>query len=124
MEDYFKNSKYKISEFDQEQDDALDEEQSTLFQHEVEVVSPVKFFDLHPKQILEDGSKIFNHRVYVGDLGTGSFSQTYCLSEVRSEEDLRITEETKSVQTFENESSAPKDKRVALRVYNTVVLAN
>ena len=97
MEDYFKNSKYKISEFDQEQDDAFEEAQSTLFQHQQEVASRVKFFDGHPKQVLEDGSKIFNHRVFVKDLGTGSFSQTYCLSEVRLEEDLGITEETKSV---------------------------
>ena len=124
MEDYFKNSKYKIQEL--EEGDAspeIDTEQS-MFEHSDIPESQVRFFNSHPKQILEDGSKIFNHRRFERDLGIGSFSQTYCLSEVISEKDLSISEETRGVQTYQDQSPAPQRRKIALRVYNTVTLIN
>ena len=43
---------------------------------------------------------------------------------MKQKDTLEITEETKNVQTFEDQSLAPKDKKIALRVYNTVNLVN
>lgn len=124
MDDYFKNSKYRIGETAEDESGQENETDSSLFDHKNDTDSLVKFFNSHPKRVLENGQKIFNHRLFERDLGVGSFSQTYCLSEVKSVEDLAITDDTKGILTFENESSAPKEGKIALRVYNTITLAN
>lgn len=124
MEDYFANSKYTIQNVEDDEAITQDDTDQLLFEHRENQDCGVTFFASHPKQVLEDGSKIFNHRKFLHDLGVGSFSQTYCLSEVKQKDTLEITDETKSVQTFEDQSLAPKDKKIALRVYNTVNLVN
>lgn len=52
----------------------------------------------------------------------GSFSKSYILG--ACEADLAFSEETKEVKTFEKESPAPRDKKIGLKIYNTIALAS
>ena len=131
MEDYFANSKYKIK--DVEFSDNSDESDGMLFtkysnptdaSNDVNAESAaVKFFETLPKQKFKNGQKLFNRRNIESDLGDGSFSTSYVLSLVQTNiQDL--TSETENVITYEDESPAPKNQKIGLKVYNTVALAS
>ena len=65
MEDYFAGSKYRISN---QQDEDPDQEADTdysLFGIYQMAETHIRFFNSFPKQVLQDGSKIFNKRLFL-----------------------------------------------------------
>ena len=128
MEDYFHNSKYKIQDTDFDED-GYNEQENLLFPQMEESEAnttdqkTVKYFTTIPKQVTKERSKLFNRRLFLEDLGQGSFSQSYILSSVNTTP-IDMSEEYTQIETFEDVSPAPKNQKIGLKVYNTINLAS